>query len=171
MSPTMHGILAAPDRTELGDGCPIDRASSLLARRSTVLLLREAWYGTSRFDDFVERTGLTQSVVAAQLRHLTEEGLLEKRSYREPGQRGRQEYFLTDAGDELVPLLVAFAAWGDRHLPRSRRLRMVHDSCGADVHVDVRCAAGHDLHDGEIVVSLERTARSDSAEEKESSFL
>ena len=167
MPVTLQGPLADADRAELGEGRPIDRTSDLLARRSTVLLLREAWYGTSRYDDFVRRTGLTASVVAAQLRSLVDATLLEKRPYREPGQRARFEYVLTAAGAELAPLLVAFASWGDRHLPRSHRLGMTHAGCGAQIQVDVRCAAGHAVADEEIIVGLERAGASGSSHESE----
>src|SRR5690606_25800419 len=87
MTLQLEGFLAGRDRPELGDGCPIDRTGSLVARRSTILLLREASYGTTRFDDFVTRTGLTESVTAAQLRNLVSEGLLVKVPYQEPSQR------------------------------------------------------------------------------------
>ena len=95
------------------------------------MLLREATYGTARFDDFVRRTGLTESVTAAQLRELVQGGLLEKRPYREPGQRERQEYVLTEAGEDAVPVLIALAAWGDKHLPRGHRIEATHADCGA----------------------------------------
>jgi DNA-binding HxlR family transcriptional regulator len=155
MTVLLEGRLAREDRVELGDACPIDRTSALLARRSTILLLREASYGTSKYDDFVRRTGLTESVTAAQLRNLTDEGLLQKRAYREPPQRQRFEYILTAAGHDLVPILLALATWGDRHRPLPHELRMVHAGCGADIEVDVRCADGHHVGEGEVVVGLE----------------
>jgi DNA-binding HxlR family transcriptional regulator len=152
----VEGHLARSDRTEAGAACPIERTSELVARRSTVLLLREASYGTARFDDFVRRTGLTESVTAAQLRGLVIEGILVKQPYRELGQRQRFEYLLTEAGRDLVPILLAFAAWGDRHRPKSHRLRMVHRGCAAPLHVEMRCEAGHEVGESEVVVALER---------------
>ncbi|WP_214108100.1 winged helix-turn-helix transcriptional regulator [Acrocarpospora catenulata] len=159
MTLQMTGRLAAEDRTELGDLCPIERASELVARRSTVLLLREASYGTARFDDFVRRTGLTESVTAAQLRTLVTEGLMVKQPYREPAQRQRFEYVLTEAGHDFVPILLALASWGDRHRPRPHRLRMVHAGCGAAVEVEVRCANGHVVGDDDVTVALRSRQR------------
>ncbi len=52
--------------------------------------MREAFYGTTRFDDFAERVGISEPVAAARLRELVDEGLLEREDYREPGQRTRQ---------------------------------------------------------------------------------
>lgn len=132
------------------------RSCTLIARKSTLLLLREALYGTTRFDDFVRRTGMAESVTASQLRALTAEGLLVTRAYREPGQRRRSEYVLTDAGRDLIPVLLALAAWGDRHLPREHGLHLTHAACGADIETGIRCAAGHAVAEDEIVVGLER---------------
>jgi DNA-binding HxlR family transcriptional regulator len=147
--------MARAERTEAGDACPIERSISLIGRRSTVLLLREASYGTSRFDDFVRRTGLTESVTADQLRRLVAEGLLTKHPYREPAQRQRFEYVLTEAGHDLVPILLALGSWGEKHRPRSHRIRLVHADCGAPIHVEVRCEAGHAPPESEVAVVLE----------------
>lgn len=152
----VEGLLARGDRTEAGAACPIERTSELVARRSTVLLLREASYGTARFDDFVRRTGLTESVTATQLRALVTEGILVKQPYQEPGQRQRFEYLLTEAGRDLVPILLALAAWGDRHRPKPHRLRMVHRGCAAPLHVEMRCEAGHEVGESEVAVAFER---------------
>src|SRR5262245_42543611 len=100
----LEGRISDEGRTEFGDDCPIDRTSALVARRSTILLLREALYGTTRYDDFVRRTGLTESVTAAQLKSLVSEGLLTKKPYQEPGQRQRFAYELTEAVPDLAPV-------------------------------------------------------------------
>ncbi|WP_460773607.1 winged helix-turn-helix transcriptional regulator [Microbacterium sp. GXF7504] len=154
MPVVLEGPLATADRPPLGDACPIERTAPLLARASTLVLLREAAYGTARFDDFVARSGLSESVVAAQLRLLVAEGLLAKRPYREAGQRARAEYVLTAAGDDLVPILLALAQWGDRHRPERHRLQVVHTGCGAPVDTTVHCGAGHALTTEELTVSV-----------------
>ncbi|MGI5132934.1 winged helix-turn-helix transcriptional regulator [Pseudonocardia sp. CA-107938] len=137
---------------EFDDACPIERAVTVLGRRSTILLLREASYGTSRFDEFVRRTGLTESVTAGQLRKLVDEGLLTKRPYQEPAQRQRFEYVLTDAGEDLLPILIAMGAWGDKHRPKTHRVHMVHADCGAAMEVQVLCEAGHRVAASEVAV-------------------
>src|SRR5215203_990071 len=103
MSVRLEGRLASPDRPASGDYCPIDRAMQVVGRRSAILLLREASYGTTRFDDFTARTGMTDAVASARLRELVDAGLLERQPYQEPGQRTRHEYVLTESGDDLLP--------------------------------------------------------------------
>lgn len=154
------GILA--ERTgPLGDLCPIDRTMQLVGNRTSVLLLREAFYGASRFDDLVRRVGVTEAVASQRLRELVAAGILVKQPYREPGQRTRYEYVLTDAGHELLPLLLALGRWGTRHIPGGGP-RMTHADCGASVEVSARCAEGHDVPEEEIVVTGRRLARSDT---------
>src|SRR5271166_2042176 len=94
--------------------CPIARAMEVVGTRSAFLLLREAFYGTTRFDDFAERVGISEPVAAARLRELVDDGLLAREPYREPGQRTRLAYRLTDKGAELLPVLLALMQWGDR---------------------------------------------------------
>jgi len=65
--------------------------------------LREAYYGTTRFDDFARRVGITKAAMSARLSELVAAGLLAKQPYREPGQRSRDEYVLTDAGTNSCP--------------------------------------------------------------------
>jgi len=129
--------------------CPIARAMDVVGTRSAFLLLREAFYGTTRFDDFAERAGISQPVAAARLRELVRDGLLEREPYQEPGQRTRMQYRLTDKGAELLPALVALMQWGDRWLgPSGVELR--HRDCDAPVRAELRCARGHQLSVSEL---------------------
>ena len=122
--------------------CPIARALDLVGTRSALLLLREAFYGTTRFADFAERAGVSEPVAAARLRELAEHGLVEREPYQEPGQRTRMQYRLTQKGAELFPALAALMQWGDRWLgPSGVELR--HHGCGQPVHAELRCGAGH----------------------------
>jgi DNA-binding HxlR family transcriptional regulator len=122
--------------------CPIDRALGVVGTRSALLLLREAFYGTTRFADFAERVGISEPVAAARLRELVDEGLLEREPYREEGRRTRMQYRLTQRGAELFPVLVALMQWGDRWLgPSGVELR--HRGCGEPVIAGLRCPAGH----------------------------
>lgn len=132
-------------------GCTIARALEVLPTRSTFLLLREAFYGTSRFDDFRQRAGLSEPATAARLRELVDHGLLERENYREPGQRTRQEYRLSEKGAELFPALVALMQWGDRWLDESGGpVELRHRGCGERVTVELRCQAGHELGPEEV---------------------
>src|SRR5579862_6252235 len=85
--------------------CPIERAMTVVGSRSAMLIMREAFYGTSRFDDFVQRVEMAPATASTHLRTLTEAGLLERQPYREPGGRTRDEYALTPAGVDLMPVV------------------------------------------------------------------
>ena len=84
-------------------------------------------------------------MLANRLGRLVDEGLLRRESYREPGERTRYEYRLTDKGIDAYPILVALREWGDRYLagPEGPPLLTVHRDCGASVSLDLRCADGH----------------------------
>jgi DNA-binding HxlR family transcriptional regulator len=126
--------------------CTIAKALNVLSTRSALLIMREAFYGTTRFDDFAERVGLSEPATAARLRELVDDGLLEREDYREPGQRTRQRYRLTEKGSELFPVLVALMRWGDRWIDSDDGpVELRHRDCGARVGVEVRCAAGHEV--------------------------
>src|SRR5919206_4622877 len=87
------------------DRCTIAKSLDVLTTRSAFLILREAFYGTARFDDFARRAGISEPVTAARLRELVDEGLLEREDYREPGQRTRKSYKLTEKGADFLPVL------------------------------------------------------------------
>ena len=103
--------------------CQIARTFETIGTKSAYVIMREAFYGATRFEEFVERTDMSEPVVSARLRELTDEGLLEKVPYQEPGQRTRNAYQLTEKGSDLLPVLVAMMRWGDRWLLPGRRAR------------------------------------------------
>src|SRR5947209_18778155 len=139
------------------DRCTIAKALEVISTRSAFLILREAFYGTTRFDDFAERVGISEPVAAARLRELVDDGLLAREDYREPGQRTRQRYRLTEKGADLFPALAALMQWGDRWLDeRGGPVQLRHRDCGEPVAVEVRCAAGHAVSPGEIDVASRR---------------
>lgn len=130
--------------------CSMAKALDVVSTRTAFLLLREAFYGTTRFDDFAARAGASEPVTAARLRELVAAGLLEKEPYKEPGQRTRHRYRLTEKGRELLPAFVALMQWGDRWEARDGRgpVRLQHAGCGETVRAELRCAAGHVVGDG-----------------------
>jgi len=133
------------------DRCTIARALDVVSTRSAFLILREAFYGTTRFDDFAERVGISEPVAAARLRELVDEGLLEREDYRDPGQRTRQRYKLTEKGADLFPALAALMQWGNRWIDeRGGPVGLRHSDCGQPVEVELRCAAGHRVEPGEL---------------------
>ena len=140
--------------------CTIARTLDVLTTRSAFLILREAFYGTTRFDDFAERVGLSEPATAARLRELVDEGLLEREDYREPGQRTRQRYRLTQKGADLFPALVALMQWGDRWVDdRGGPVELRHRDCGEPVALELRCAAGHEVGPDELDLGVRRSPR------------
>jgi DNA-binding HxlR family transcriptional regulator len=134
--------------------CSIGRALDVIGTRSALLILREAFYGVKRFDDFVRRLEMTEAVISARLRELVDVGVLEKVPYREPGQRARSEYALTQMGLDLLPSLLALMRWGDTYLAdRGGPIALNHLGCGAPVEVRVVCDEGHDVGLGELTMS------------------
>jgi len=132
-------------------GCSMARALDVVSSKTALLILREAFYGTTRFDDFASRVGISEPVAAARLRELVAADLLERAPYQEPGQRTRLAYRLTEKGADLLPVLVALMQWGDKWLqPAGPRVALHHAGCGAVVHAELRCAAGHEVAEGEI---------------------
>jgi DNA-binding HxlR family transcriptional regulator len=97
--------------------CSIARSLDVLGEKWTLLVVREAFFGATRFADFRARLGIAPDVLTARLETLVEGGVLARRPYRDEGQRQREEYVLTEAGAELKTILAAFVAWGDVHRP------------------------------------------------------
>jgi DNA-binding HxlR family transcriptional regulator len=137
--------------TRAREQCSIRRALDVAGNRSALLIMREALYGTTRFDDFAGRAGISEPVTATRLRDLVDHGLLRREPYREPGQRTRMAYRLTDMGADLVPVLIALMNWGDRWLADADGpVAVRHRGCGGAVRAELRCvaspcAAGHRL--------------------------
>jgi DNA-binding HxlR family transcriptional regulator len=137
--------------------CPIAATLEIVSTRSAFLILREAFYGATRFEQFVDRAQISEPIAAARLRELTDAGLLARGPYRDPGQRTRSEYHLTDKGADLAPTLIALMDWGDRWgIDGGARVELRHARCGAPVHTELRCTNGHEVASGEIELGLKR---------------
>ncbi len=155
----LEGELADRDAWQ-ATRCSIGKAMDLVGTRSAMLLLREAFYGTTRFDDFAQRVGITETVAAGRLKELVAAGLLTKRPYREPGRRTRHEYVLTDKGRDLLPAVLALMQWGDKHLQDDGGpLQLVDGRTGSPVRVHLRSEAGDDVGLDDIAVRVNRRPR------------
>jgi DNA-binding HxlR family transcriptional regulator len=146
MALTFEGVLA--DRTTWRlENCSIGKSMDVIGARSSMLILREAFYGTTRFDDFARRTKVTEAIVASRLKELTEIGLFSKRPYQEPGKRTRDEYLLTEKGRDLVPAVFALMQWGNKHLQGEDGgpLRLVKRGTGEPVVIGPRTVSGRPL--------------------------
>ena len=149
----LGGALARRNDEPLGGYCPIERTLGLLTPHSTMLVLREAFYGARRFDEFTARTALSDATTAARLRELVRAGILRTQAYQEPGQRRRDEYVLTPSGAALMPAIFALLQWGNEHVPPPYPPSMQHDGCGEPITITAHCAAGHLVEVDDIVVS------------------
>ena len=138
------------------NNCSIERTLDIVGEKWTFLVLREAFNGVRRFADMQAITGAPRQVLSARLTRLVDEGLLRKVPYREPGQRQRDEYRLTEKGLDLYPLLVALMHWGDKHLAGDGGppVLLTHRDCGAVIEQHFRCADGHEVSGPREVAAL-----------------
>jgi DNA-binding HxlR family transcriptional regulator len=119
--------------------CSIARVLEIVGDRWTVLVVRSALAGATRFDDFRRRLEIADNVLADRLSRLTEEGILERRQYQD--RPVRHEYLVTEKGRELWPILVAMVEWGDRYYAPDGPPRILyHDECGGQVLQHLTCA-------------------------------
>jgi len=147
------GVLAARDEWS-AEPCSMAAALEVLATRSAFLILREAFYGAARFDEFVGRVRISEAVAAARLRELVDDGLLAREPYQDPGQRTRHGYRLTAKGADLFPVLVALIQWGDRwREDGDGPVELSHAGCGARVGVELLCTEGHAVEPADLVLS------------------
>ncbi|MFG2944584.1 winged helix-turn-helix transcriptional regulator [Streptomyces adustus] len=136
------------------DNCSIARALEIVGNRTSLLIMREAFFGTRRFDDFARRVGIGEPAAATRLKELTAAGLLERVPYQEPGQRTRYAYQLTEKGRDFRAVIVALRQWGDTWAADEQGPPVVvrHENCGAEVHAVLRCDEGHDVPVGDSFV-------------------
>ncbi len=140
--------------TDLGD------VLSVVGERWTLLVVREVALGVRRFDELQAATSVPRAVLSDRLRRLIDAGVLEPRAYHVPGSRTRQEYALTDAGLDLIPVLSAFSDWGERHLSRGAEPDVAyrHGGCGHRVTARLVCECGAEVEPGHgTVASVNRT--------------
>jgi DNA-binding HxlR family transcriptional regulator len=112
------------------EACSIARTLSVIGDRWTMLVLREAFLRTRRFEDFQSHLGATRHVLADRLHKLVDNGILERVQYQ--GRPLRFEYKLTEKGRDLYPVIVALLGWGDRWMADEQGppIELVHRSCG-----------------------------------------
>src|SRR5918995_3831039 len=111
--------------------CLIARSLALVGDAWSMLIMRDAHTGLTRFDEFRKSLGIAPTMLTRRLTALTEEGLLEKRRYSE--RPPREEYLLTDAGRDLLPVLFMIGAWGRRHRGGGKLTRFVDAETGEEI--------------------------------------
>ena len=105
--------------------CPVVRSLDVIGEKWSLLIVRDAHRGLTRFGEFRESLGAPTDVLASRLASLVDRGILEKRPYREAGSRERVSYHLTAAGEGLLVVIAAMAQWSNEfargpHAPSSR---------------------------------------------------
>ena len=139
-------------RTYDDQNCSIARALEVLGDRWTLLVIRDAFLGVRRFDDFQRGLGVARNVLSDRLQRLVDEGLLERHRYHKRPQRF--EYRLSQKGIDLWPAIVTLMKWGDRYYaPPDGPPRVVrHRGCGGELTERLTCSAcGAALHARDVV--------------------
>ncbi|OYV40052.1 MAG: transcriptional regulator [Rhodospirillales bacterium 20-64-7] len=120
--------------------CPIARSLERVGEWWSILLLRDAFQGVKRFDEFQKSLDIAPNMLTRRLATLVSSGLLEKRAYQERPRR--YEYVLTERGRDFRPVLLALLTWGNRHFaPEGKSVMLVDRETGAEaepVMVDAR---------------------------------
>jgi DNA-binding HxlR family transcriptional regulator len=139
-------------RTYEDQNCSVARALEVLGDRWTMLVIRDAFLGVRRFDDFQRDLGVARNVLSDRLQRLVDEGLLERHRYQERPERF--EYRLSPKGLDLWPALMTLMQWGDRYYaPPAGPPRLVrHRDCGGAVTEHLTCArCGAELSARDVV--------------------
>lgn len=132
--------------------CSIARSLEIFGEWWTLLIIREAFFGTERFSEFEMRLGISKNVLSERLAKLVDEGILDRTPV--PGRGNPVVYRLTESGRDLLPIIVALMQWGDRWTNRKGApVRLLQQKTGREVRrLTVASADGKPLAAGEIVV-------------------
>jgi DNA-binding HxlR family transcriptional regulator len=117
-----------------GQSCALARALAILGERWTLLIVRDAFHGLTRYDEFLRSLGLATNILSARLQKLVEHGVLER-----TGSRG--SYHLTRKGHDLFPVVLTLMAWADRYErgPEGPEVLVLHSGCGHKAGGALRC--------------------------------
>lgn len=133
------------------DRCGMALACDLLGDRWTMLIIREAFYGVSRFDDLRADLGIPRGILSERLKKLVRKGVMEKRPYRVGSARLRHEYHLSAQGRELGLPLIALMQWGDRHLQtQPQLLNIIERQTGEALRVGLLTENGRAVDQADI---------------------
>src|SRR3982750_1566113 len=122
--------------------CSVAQCLEVVGEWWSLLIVRDAFLGVRRFDDFQARLGISRNILNQRLTTLADPGVLERIPYQD--NPPRSEYRLTDKGRDLWPVLTAMRQWGDRWAaPQGAPLELVHESCGEVTHLEHVCSHCH----------------------------
>ncbi|HEY9100627.1 helix-turn-helix domain-containing protein [Chitinimonas sp.] len=119
------------DEKSSAAACPIARTLAFLGDAWSMLILRDAHAGLTRFDQFRQSLGIAPTILTKRLATLTEEGLLDKRRYSQ--RPPRDEYVLTSAGKDFLPALFMIGAWGRKHRGEGKLTRFFDAETGTEI--------------------------------------
>lgn len=137
-----------------GMTCSIARTLSVIGDRWTLMIIRNAFLGTRRFDDFHAGLGMTRHVLADRLDRLVTAGVLRKEAYQE--RPPRYEYRLTEQGRDLYPVLLALTGWGDKWLDGGKGAPVIyhHKPCGHITRPVMACSECGEVMDPRQVTPM-----------------
>lgn len=119
--------------------CSVAQCLEVVGEWWSMLILRDAFLGVTRFDQFQERLGISRNILSQRLSRLVDEGILDKLAYSE--HPPRYDYRLTAKGRDLWPLLTAMRQWGDKYAaPEGPPLQVLHKGCGKVSQAVMTCS-------------------------------
>ncbi len=121
--------------------CTVARTVEMVGETWSLMILREMFLGSRRFDDLQRRTGCSPHLLSQRLKRLEAEQIVERRSYSE--RPPRHEYRLTERGRDLWPVVIALKNWGDRWLDKTGAppIELTHKACGQITRPSMHCSA------------------------------
>ena len=121
--------------------CSIAQALEQIGEWWSLLLIRDAFLGITRFEDFRERLGIARNILTARLDTLVDADILERHLYDEA--RERYDYVLTAKGRALWPVLTTLRQWGDKHVVGrgNEPIKLRHETCGSIATAHLACDA------------------------------
>jgi DNA-binding HxlR family transcriptional regulator len=138
-----------------GQICSIARSLELVGERWTLLVVREIFHGRRKFSEMQRSLGVARNVLTSRLQRMADEGILERRPYSERPER--YEYFLTEKGLDLWPVMIALMRWGDKYeqQPEGRPSIVVHKGeCGGEIddrRICTKCGKKLDVRDARAI--------------------
>jgi DNA-binding HxlR family transcriptional regulator len=143
--------------------CSLARSLEIVGEWWTLLIIREAMWGTSRFDDFHHRLGIARNILSARLVKLQDAGVIQRKV---TGDSARvHDYLLTDKGWDLFPAVVALMQWGDRwiHAEEGPPIQFFDRNGGQEIQAIVlRNARGRPLRPDQIAIKAGPGARKET---------
>jgi DNA-binding HxlR family transcriptional regulator len=155
----MHSVTLRHVRHDELDSvyCSVAQTWAVIGERWTMLLIREAFLGVRRYEDFCRRLGVSRNLLSDRLQLLVVEGVLSRLAYCE--HPVRHEYRLTEKGMALYPVLLALGAWGDAYKVSEPPITYTHTACGNECHPHLVCdCCGEPIGPREIVARAEPDA-------------